>query len=429
MHKDRALTVIICTAAIIFAIVFKTAPVIYYKQGKNCLQKQDYINAYRKLKKAYLLNNKNKDYKYYYVQALTKLSPTLTVQKEVFHITEKRENDSAEQLASDKISEWRSNITYNIGDNYIEQASSDKGIIRWDKKSFPLKVLIEESDNVPSYYGAQIRTALQQWQLTENFIKFKVAAKEKDADIIIKLAPTPSNVCDGDVCRYIAGYTVPKIKGSILKQMVIILYTTDPQGNFFSDKEIYNTALHEIGHSLGIMGHSYSSADLMYMGGKFYTPNKTSFLYLSAKDINTIKLLYKLIPDITNISKEKFDTKGLIYAPIVLGNSEQISIRKLKEAQNYVKNAPEIAGGYIDLGIAYSELGKKRDAAKSFHKALELSRTDNDKYIAYFNLALIYFENKSYDKAGEYARMAQNISNSEEIKELIMNINHQLNKT
>ncbi len=303
MHKDRALTVIICTAAIIFAIVFKTAPVIYYKQGKNCLQKQDYINAYRKLKKAYLLNNKNKDYKYYYVQALTKLSPTLTVQKEVFHITEKRENDSAEQLASDKISEWRSNITYNIGDNYIEQASSDKGIIRWDKKSFPLKVLIEESDNVPSYYGAQIRTALQQWQLTENFIKFKVAAKEKDADIIIKLAPTPSNVCDGDVCRYIAGYTVPKIKGSILKQMVIILYTTDPQGNFFSDKEIYNTALHEIGHSLGIMGHSYSSADLMYMGGKFYTPNKTSFLYLSAKDINTIKLLYKLIPDITNISK------------------------------------------------------------------------------------------------------------------------------
>ena len=86
--------------------------------------------------------------------------------------------------------------------------------------------------------------------------------------------------------------------------MTIILYSKDPFGNFFSDKELYNTILHEIGHALGIMGHSYSSEDLMYMAtdndSNFYAPYRSSFQYLSSKDINTIKLLYKMFPDISN---------------------------------------------------------------------------------------------------------------------------------
>ena len=209
--------------------------------------------------------------------------------------------------------------------------------------------------------------------------------------------------------------------------MTISLYDKDPYGNYFSDKELYNTILHEIGHALGIMGHSYSSEDLMYMtteNSSFYSPYRSSFQYLSSKDINTIKLLYKLIPDITNTPLKQMDTKGLIYAPIVLGTSEDISSRKLEEAKNYIKNAPDIAGGYIDLGIAYAELNKTNEALKAMNKALELAKSDNEKYMANYNLAALNMNNGKLDKALIYAKEAQNIYDSNEIKDLITNINH-----
>lgn len=423
MNRDRILTVIICTIAILFAIVFKSAPVIYYNQGKNYLQKQDYVSAYKKLKKAYLLNHKNKDYKYYYVLSLTKLSPTLNIQKEIFKVSQLQERDSAEQLAADKINKWKTYILNSIGENYIEQVPGERGIIRWDLKKFPLKIYIQKDTEVPAYYRTQIINSLNQWQSSVEFIKFTLTDKPSKAELLIKIKPTPDNVCDNNSCRYVTGFTQPKYKGNILKQMEITLYSKEPNGNYFSDKEVYNTSLHEIGHALGIMGHSYSKADLMYMENKFYSPDSTSFNYLSAKDLNTIKLLYKLNPDITNTPKP--DTKGLIYAPIILGDNEQINLKKLKEAQNYIKNAPDLPGGYIDLGIAYAELGNKKEAIKALEQAIKLAKTDNDKYISYFNLAIIYFNNKDTSRALDYALKAQNISDTEDIKELIMEINNQ----
>ena len=134
-------------------------------------------------------------------------------------------------------------------------------------------------------------------------MKFSSTNNANDADILVKFENLPNDVCDGNGCKYVVGFTTPSIKNNILKKMIITLYTKDPNGNYFSDKELYNTILHEAGHALGIMGHSYSSDDLMYMateGSNFYTPYRSSFQYLSSQDINTIKLLYKLVPAITN---------------------------------------------------------------------------------------------------------------------------------
>ena len=207
--------------------------------------------------------------------------------------------------------------------------------------------------------------------------------------------------------------------------MTITLYDKDPNGNFFSDKELYNTILHEIGHALGIMGHSYSSEDLMYMSSSennnIYTQYRSSFQYLSSKDINTIKLLYKLLPTVTN--SDHIETKNLVYAPIVLGTSKEISNRKVKEAQNYIKNAPDLASGYIDLAIAYSELGKNKEAIKYMLQGYERSKTNDEKYSSAYNLATLYLNSKDYESAIKYAEIAKEISNNEEIKELIMNIN------
>ena len=135
-----------------------------------------------------------------------------------------------------------------------------------------------------------------------------------------------------------------------------------------------------------------------------------------------INLLYKLYPTTTNTPLNELDKNELIYAPIVLGTNEQISSRKLKEAQIYIKKAPNLSSGYIDLGIAYSELNKPKEAIKAMKKAYKLAQNDNEKYIVAFNLAIIYMNNKKYDEALVCAQEAQKISNNEDIEVLIYNI-------
>lgn len=427
MNKDKIITILVCAFFILFAVFLKATPVCFYYQGKSALDKKDYIKAHKCLKNAYNFDKKNKDYRYYYVQSLLRLSPTVTVQKEMFNIASSDDKDSAQTVAEAKIAEWRNNILSNIGNNYIEQAPSDKGIVRWSIEKFPLKIALVNQSNVeiPEYYNNEVYRAFSQWEVSSQILKFSSTNNANDADILVKFENLPNDVCDGNGCKYVVGFTTPSIKNNILKKMTITLYTKDPNGNYFSDKELYNTILHEAGHALGIMGHSYSSDDLMYMateGSNFYTPYRSSFQYLSSQDINTIKLLYKLVPAITN--SEKVNTKGLVYAPIVLGTSKEISLRKLKDAQNYVKSAPDIPSGYVDLGIAYAELNKTHEAVKALQKALTLSKSDSDKYISYFNIAVVFVNSGDTKNALEYALKAQSISNNDEINELITNIRH-----
>lgn len=431
-NTHRLITVLICLLAIIFGLIVKISPSFYYKKGLKFYNNQNYVKAYTYLKKAYELEPKNKDYRYYYVKNLCNLTPTISVQKEVFEIASGNELDSAQNIADAQVTKWRNTIFNTIGDNYIEQVPFDRGILRWDKNKFPLKFYIETTtkSNFPDYYNTQILTAIAQWQTSSGFIQFVQINNKKDADIVIKIADLPKNNCKEQGCKYVVGFTIPEIKGNLLKKSTITLYEKDPYGNFYSDKEIFNTVLHELGHALGIMGHSYSTGDLMYMetdtSTNFYTPYRSSFQYLSSKDINTLKLLYLLLPQITNTPKKDFNTKDLIYAPIVLGTSAEISSRKLEEAKNYIKNAPELSGGYVDLGVAYAELNKTADAVKAMKKAYSLAKTDNEKYLVCYNLSAIYVNSKHFKEALKYAKEAQAISNTEEIQDLITNIEHAL---
>ena len=426
MNKIQKSLLSLFIALILIFVVIKFLPAYYYKKGVNFYNNKNYTQSYLYLKKALAFNHTNHDYRYYYIQSLSHLSPNLKVQKEVFNISVDSLNDSAQEVAINKIDEWRYNITRNIGNNYIEQVPMDNKIIRWDIEKFPIKINIvnETSNTLPDYYNIEINKAFSQWQTSVDILSFEIS--DKNPNIIVKISETPKNICDIGECRFVVGYTEPQINGDNLKSMTITLYNKDPYGNYFSDKELYNTILHEIGHALGIMGHSYSSEDIMYMSTKgnnsIYSPFRSSFQYLSTKDINTIKLLYKLYPDITNT--DGISTKGLVYPPIILGTRKDITKRKLKEAQNYIKKAPNLALGYIDAGIAYAELGKENEAIKALTTAFELSKTNNEKYISAFNISTVYFNSKDYDKALTFAEVAQRLSDTDDIKNLIMNIKH-----
>lgn len=412
---------LIITISIIFSI-----PKILCNVGINYLKKNESVKAYKILKKAHTFKPNNKEIRYYYVKSMTFLKPTEKIQKEMFKFSDDGKNDAATKLAIYQIETWKSNLLANIGNNYIEQTPYDKNLIRWDTNTFPLKVKINIPSDVPSYYQTEIEKAFMEWTARANFLTFTFTDENK-ADIYIEFKPLPDDICESGNCKYVVAYTIPKISGKQLKSMTITMYDKDANGNYFSDKELYNTILHEIGHALGIMGHSYSSDDLMYMSTQpeiTYTRYRSAFHFISQDDVNTINLLYKMIPDITNVSMAKFNKDGLIYAPIVLGTANQISSRKIKEAENYIESAPDIPNGYIDLAVAYADQGKYSKAIEALREALERAQTDSDRYLIYYNIAAAHMNSNNLDEAEKYLNLARQINDNSEITELQTNINH-----
>ena len=408
--KKRSNVPFILISGLIVILLIKLLPLFCYWHGKNLYGKEDYYGATKALKYAHLLAPKNKDYKYYLVRSLSNLEPTYQVQKAVYNLSTSKEDDSARSLAEFTVNEWKSTIHQNIGANYIEQAPSGASIIRWSNDSFPLKVYIDNANlaNLPSYYKSAISRAFSQWDKSVDFVSFENVSSRQNANILILFEPLPNNVCSGRVCRYVVGYTSPTIVGYTLKHMTITLYDKNHKGEFFSDKEIYNTLLHELGHALGIMGHSYNSIDLMYQSTQdnsgLFGKYRSDFNYLSGSDVNTLNLLYMLEPNISD--KVFYDKSNLIYAPIVLGTSKDIAKRKLVEAQNYIKSSPKLAVGYINQAVAYEELGENKKALKALLNAEKYAKDDNERHIIYHNLSVISEKLDDYQNAQKYSELS-----------------------
>jgi hypothetical protein len=72
-----------------------------------------------------------------------------------------------------------------------------------------------------------------------------------------------------------------------IRQAVLTLATRHPKGHQLSQQEVYEVALHETGHLLGL-AHSDSADDLMY--------GKRRVTDISARDEATARLLYALPP-------------------------------------------------------------------------------------------------------------------------------------
>lgn len=420
----------ILLAALVFYVVFNLIPHFYFNLGKIAYDGKDYINARKFLKTAVFFNRKNKDARYYYVKTLTNLKPTLDIQRELFKISQQNLADSADLIADRQIAKWRNLILFNTGENYIQQVPYDDAILRWDADSFPLKVNIENDSKkeLPEYYSTDFKKAFQQWQKsTGGFINFEFVDSANDANIIVKIVPSSeAQNCKGEDCKYIIGQTTPIIQGNLLKKMEIVFYDSDNNGKPFSQLVIYNTALHEIGHALGIMGHSYNKEDLMYMenvADNDLGKAQSDLQLISTVDLNTLSLLYKLIPEITNTPMKEFDTSRQFYAPIVMGSDTQINSREIIEARNYIQAAPNLPNGYINLASALANEKEYNESLEALLKALSLSSNDSEKYIAYYNLAVVYMQIQDWENSLKYANLAKAIKSDSEIEGLIAGIN------
>ena len=422
----------VLTIAFLLYFFSKMLPEFYLNLGKNDFLQKNYVSAFKDLKIAVTLSPKNRDIRYYYAKTLINLVPTLQVQKELYKISQNKLSDSADLIANQQISNWKNQILSKTGENYIERVPFNDKILRWDAKKFPINVTIQNTctNSLPGYYINELQKAFSQWQNSTGFIKFNFVNNPQDAQILVIIIPNTQNVnCTPGECKYVVASTEPSFKGDLLQKMTITFYDSDAKKQYFSKKQIYNTAVHEIGHALGIMGHSYNKNDVMYMesnsANEPSNQDDTDFLFLSSADLNTLNLLYKLIPNITNTPLNEYDTSHQFFAPIVMGSDEQMTSGKIIEAQNYIKDAPNLPNGYVALSTAYSEQEEYTKAIETLNKALELSSTDEERFIVYYNLAINYMNIQDWENSLKHAQLAKqlNTSSSSDIDGLIEAIN------
>lgn len=172
--------------------------------------------------------------------------------------------------------------------------------------------------------------------------------------------------------------------GRLLDFVDIKFVTIKPNQDPLTANEIYAVALHECGHSLGILGHSNDKNDIMYPVAR---DNSTGTVSLTPRDISTIKLLYRLDADISNFDPGKIPKEISYKNKVILGGADSLLDKKLQEALDYVKTAPNHPISWTSLGLAYYNLKKYNEAVLNYKKALEI----DPKYIdARKNLAITY---------------------------------------
>lgn len=423
MTKKSLFITAIITIIILLICFFSLIPIYSFIADKNFLS-----GKYDAAAKKYIFLTKirpNRDlYKIKTANALEKLPLTYENQKLICDFLELYEDESFSFLLKQKINKFRSKIDLAIGPNYVYNITSEGLVIRWEDDSFPLKVHINSGN---AEQQLLIKNAFDYWTIaTKNFFSFAYTDNVKEANIRVSILDSTNSNCTEPNCLFVAASTYPIVKNNILKYMDISIFTKDPFGNPFTKETIRNTTMHEIGHALGVMGHSDNTDDLMFASEdsapyNYYTQYQSA---LTNNDINTLNYLYMIIPHISNINQNKLNKKNKIHPNIVFGTKKQIRKREIQNAINYINNTPNLANGYLHLGAAYVQDKNYKKAFETYKKAYSLSIDINEKYLIAYNLAIICDELGYKKNALEYAYFAKKLISTNEIDELINNIKY-----
>ncbi len=181
------------------------------------------------------------------------------------------------------------------GDNYLAAVDTPLGPCVW--KRFPIKVFMPAA---PVSYGKQlesdVREAFETWsKLSQNKLSFEFVPGSGAADMVLAWAASKASLRDKSESGEAnvsysttgSGRRTAKNPGDITHAKITFVLV-DINNKAWAPGELRTVALHEIGHALGLMGHSKNASDIMYH-------QKNSVTEPSARDLNTLNQLYQTV--------------------------------------------------------------------------------------------------------------------------------------
>jgi predicted Zn-dependent protease len=171
------------------------------------------------------------------------------------------------------------------------QSSEGRQLI-WPQKLNPIKVFVKTTGLEQNFALPLIHMSLREWErATEGRLRFELIGTPEAANIVITLREGPLSDPVEDIGHTEYLMAESQFRRQQLNFVTITLNTGDPQTiktlpPESRSEQIYRLSLHEVGHAVGIWGHSPDPADIMF------THPITSGL--SSRDIRTVQLMYGL---------------------------------------------------------------------------------------------------------------------------------------
>ncbi|MBO7671887.1 matrixin family metalloprotease [bacterium] len=309
-----------------------------------------------------------------------------------------------------------------IGENYLDAVLSAGKLERWNPGSFPLKVYMATDSGTPKDYVNEVYNAFSTWEKeTNGFMRFTYTDNLSTANFVCNFKSDLKNRgCDGNGAG-MAAYQYFTYKNNRIDQSIVNFSAYACNGQPWPKDFFYSCALHEIGHGLGLRGHSTNKSDLMY-------PVATNMgrMKISKADMTTLRAIYSIIPDITDVPLTAEQKKKLITTDDFYGNSYVRADFQIQQLKQNIRLTPNQYGLYIELARAYKDKQDYNNAIAAYSDSLKMIDDKNTAVAILCEVSQLYIELKKYPSAEKCLKKALSYGNNDTAAALLINMGVEL---